>query len=162
MLKQSLLALTLASVVCTVTASAVAQNNGSNDQQSAPAGAPSEQWHGHHHFDPEQRAEMLNKQLKLTSDQQPKVLEILKSEQSQMEKLRSDSSLSQDDRRPKMMEIRKSSNDHIRALLDPDQQKKWDAMQSRREQGQGHHEGQGTGQGTGQGPGAGPDSSEQK
>jgi hypothetical protein len=105
---------------------------------------------------------MLNKQLKLTSDQQPKVLEILKSEQSQMEKLRSDSSLSQDDRRSKMMDIHKSSNDQIRTLLDPDQQKKWDEMQSRREQGQGHHEGQGKEQGTGQGTGAAPDSSEPK
>ena len=98
---------------------------------------------------------MLNKQLKLTSDQQPKVLEILKSEQSQMEKLRSDSSLSQDDRRSKMMDIHKSSNNQIRALLDPDQQKKWDAMQSKREQWQGHHQ-------EGQGPGAAPDSSQQK
>ena len=51
---------------------------------------------------------MLTKQLRLTSDQQPKVLEILKSEQSQMENLRSDSSVTQDDRRSKMMEIHKS------------------------------------------------------
>jgi hypothetical protein len=155
MLKQRLLALTLAGVVCTVMAPAVAQNSGSNDQQSAPAGAPPDQGHGRRHFDPEQRAEMLNKQLKLTSDQQPKVLEILKSEQSQMEKLRSDSSVSRDDRRSKMMDIHKSSNDQIRALLDADQQKKWDTMQSQREQWQGHHQ-------EGQGPSVAPDSSEQK
>jgi protein CpxP len=96
---------------------------------------------------------MLTKQLKLTSDQQPKVLEILKSEQSQMESLRSDSS--QDDRRSKMMDLRKASNDQIRALLDSKQQKKWDEMQSRHEQRQGHHQG-------GQAPGAAPDSPEQK
>jgi hypothetical protein len=54
-----------------------------------------------------------------------------------------------------MMDIHKSSDDQIRTLLDPDQQKKWDAMQSRREQWQGHHQ-------EGQGPGAAPDSSEQK
>ena len=98
---------------------------------------------------------MLTKQLKLTSEQQPKVLEILKSEQSQMENLRSDSSASQEDRRSKMMEIHKTSNDQIRALLDSNQQKKWDAMQSRRETWQGH-------KGDGQAPGAAPDSSEQK
>jgi hypothetical protein len=146
MLRNLSIAFLLVALACTITASAVAQNNGSNDQQSAPAGAPSEQWHGHRHFDPEQRTEMLTKQLKLTSDQQPKVLDILKSEQSQMEKLRSDSSLSQEDRRSKMMDIHKASNDQIRALLDPDQQKKWDKMQSERGQWQGHrHEGQDSG-----------------
>jgi len=61
----------------------------------------------------------------------------LKSEQSQMESLRSDSS--QDDRRSKMMDLRKASNDQIRALLDSTQQKKWDDMQSRHEQRQEHH-----------------------
>jgi hypothetical protein len=75
----------------------VAQN--SNEPQSPPAGERSEHEYGHRRWDPSQHAEMLGKQLKLNSDQQSKVLDILKSEQSQMEKLRSDSSLSQDDRR---------------------------------------------------------------
>jgi hypothetical protein len=67
---------------------------------------------------------MLTQQLKLTSDQQlVKVLDTLKSEQSQTEKLRSDSSLSQDDHPSKMTDIRKASDDQIRALLDSDQQK---------------------------------------
>lgn len=156
MLKHYLVALVLAGLVGTVTASAAAQDNGSNDQQSAPAGTPSQNGPGHRHFDPEKRTEMLSKQLKLTSDQQPKVLEVLKSQQSQMEALHSDSSLSQDDRRSKMMDIRKTSNDQIRALLDPDQQKKWDKMESEHGQSmQGHHP-------DGQAPGAAPDSSQQK
>ena len=141
MLKQLLITCALA---CSITALAVAQNNG-NDQQPAPAGQGPEQGYGHRHFDPEQRAAMLTKQLKLTSDQQPKVLDVLKSEQSQMEKLRSDSSLSQDDRRSKMMDIHKASNDQIRALLTADQQKKWDEIQSRREQWGHHPEGQDSG-----------------
>jgi hypothetical protein len=154
MLKHSSRVLMLAALACAVAAVAVAQNNTSNDQQSAPASGPSEQWQGHRHFDPQQRTDMLTKQFNLTSDQQTKVLDILKSQQTQMEKLRSDSSLSQDDRRSKMMDIHKSSNDQIRALLDPGQQKKWDKMQSRREQWQGHqHEGQGSG--------PAPDSSQQ-
>jgi periplasmic protein CpxP/Spy len=152
MLKHCLLALTLAAVVYTVAPSAVAQDNGNNDQQSAPAGAPEHGRGGH--FDPAKRTEMLTKQLKLSSDQQPKVLDILKSEQSQMQNLRSDSSSSQEDRRSKMMQIRKTSDDQIRALLDSDQQKKWDTMQSRHEQWQGHHQ-------DGQAPNA-PDSSQQK
>jgi Spy/CpxP family protein refolding chaperone len=125
-----------------LTMSAVAQKD-NNDQQSAPAG----EHRGGHHFDPAKRTEMLTKQLKLTSDQQAKVLGIFKSEQSRMEGLRSDSSLSQDDRRSKMMEIRKTTNDQVRAFLDTDQQKKWDAIQSQQGQWQEHHEG---------GPGAGP------
>jgi periplasmic protein CpxP/Spy len=133
MRKHTFLALMLVGVSM-LTMSAVAQND-NNDQQSAPA-----EHRGGRHFDPAKRTEMLTKQLKLTSDQQAKVLDIFKSEQSQMEGLRSDSSLSQEDRRSKMMEIHKTTNDQVRALLDPDQQKKFDAMQSQHQQW-GHHEG---------------------
>ncbi|HUO14223.1 MAG TPA: hypothetical protein VMX38_04485 [Verrucomicrobiae bacterium] len=139
MLKRTLLGMVLLGLLGMIPFIAVGQDNGNanaNDQQSAPSGPE----HRGRHFDPQKRTEMLTKQLKLTSDQQPKVLEVLKSEQSQMESLRSDSSLSQDDRRSKMMDIHKTSNDQIRALLDPDQQKKWDEMQSRHEQWR-HHDG---------------------
>jgi protein CpxP len=153
MLKHLLVACLLAALACSLTAYSIAQNTG-NDQQSAPANQPSGHGYGHRHFDPEQRAAMLTKQLKLTADQQPKVLDALKSEQSQMEKLRSDSSLSQEDRRSRMMDIHKASNDQIRGLLSADQQKKWDEMQSRREQWQGHHQ-------EGQDSGAKPDSPQQ-
>jgi periplasmic protein CpxP/Spy len=129
----------------------VAQDAGSAGQQSAPAGEPPEHG-GHGRMDPQQRSEMLAKHLNLNADQQAKVQEILKSEQSQMEKIHSDSSLAQQDRRSKMMDIHKTSSDQIRALLDSNQQKKWDEMQSHREQWmQGHH-------GHGQAPGAAPDS----
>jgi periplasmic protein CpxP/Spy len=130
MLKHCLLALLLAGLVYTATPAATAQDNGSNDQQSA---APAQSQYGHRHFDPQKQTEMLTKHLNLTSDQQPKVLDILKSQQSQMESLRSDTSLAPQDRRSKMMDIHKTSNDQIRALLTPDQQKKFDAMQSRHE-----------------------------
>jgi len=139
MLKNSLLMLMLAGAVCAAAPLAIAQDSGSTAPQSAPtAGAPPEHGHGGH-FDPAHRTERLTKELKLTSDEQPKVLDILKTEQSKMQDLRSDSSLSQDDRHSKMMEIRKASDDQIRALLDDKQQKKFDAMQSERGQWQGHH-----------------------
>ena len=97
-------------------------------------------------FDPAKRTEMLTKQLNLTSDQQAKVQDILKSEQAQMEKLHSDSSVSQQDRHSKMMDLHKASDDQIRELLDANQQKKWDAMQAKPEQWmQGHHHGQAPG-----------------
>lgn len=138
MLKHCLLALSLAALTYTVTPLAVAQDNSNNQAQSAPE-------HGRRHFDPAKRAEMLGKQLNLTSDQQGKVLDVLKSEQSQMESLHSDTSLSQEDRHSKMMDIHKSSNDQIRAVLTPDQQKKFDEMQSRHEHWGQHAEGQGSG-----------------
>lgn len=128
--KRGLFALMLAGTISVATLSGFAQNSG--DQASPPQAAPmGNEGGGHRHFDPEKRTERMTKELKLTSDQQPKVLDILKSEQSQMESLRSDTSTSQDDRRSKMMDIHKSSNDQIRALLTPDQQKKFDAMQAR-------------------------------
>src|SRR6201998_3405789 len=136
MVTHALLALVVAGLLYTVSPAA-SQDNVCADQQSAPAGGPE---HGHRHFDPAKRTEMLTKQLKLNSDQQAKVLDILKSEQSQMERLHSDTSTAQDDRRSKMMEIRKTSNEQIRGLLDSNQQKKFDAMQSQHEQWQGHHQ----------------------
>jgi Spy/CpxP family protein refolding chaperone len=142
MLKNCFLMLTLSCLLGVVTSSAVAQDNSGNQ----PQGSEASEHGGHRHFDPTERTEMLTKQLKLTSDQQAKVLDVLKSQQSQMEKLRSDSSLSQDDRRSKMMDIRKSSDSQIRALLDSDQQKKWDKMQSAHGNWGGHgHERQGSG-----------------
>lgn len=149
MLKLRLFAVTLFCLLGMLTTVAVAQDN-ENQPQGPPPGAQSDHWRGHGPMDPSKRTEMLTKQLSLTSDQQPKVLDIFKSEQSQMDKLRSDTSLSQEDRRGKMMDIHKSTNDQVRALLNPDQQKKWDEMQSH--QWQGHH---------GQKPGPPPDSSDQ-
>lgn len=137
MLKHCLLTLMLAGLVYTVAPAAIGQDSGSSDQQSAPAGAPEHGGRGH--MDPAKRTEMLTKKLNLTSDQQGKVLDILKSEQSQMQSLRSDSATPQADRHSKMMDIHKASNEQIRAVLDTGQQQKWDAMQSKREQWQGHH-----------------------
>jgi len=133
MLKRCLLVLALSGLVYAITP-AVAQESGNNDQQGPAAGSAPEHGYGHGRMDPARRASMLGKRLNLSSDQQAKVQDIFKSEQSQMESLRSDSSLSQDDRRSKMMEIHKASNDQVRALLDSDQQKKFDEMQSMRQE----------------------------
>ena len=150
MLKHCFLVLILAGLVYAIPLSAVAQDTGGGDEKSAPAGAPPER----SHFDPAKRTERLGKELKLSSDQKAKVEDILKSEQSQMQNLRADSSLSREDRHSKMMDIHKASDDQIRALLNSDQQKKWEAMQEKRQQRmERHHRG-------GQQPGATPPSSE--
>ena len=137
MFKRSLFALMVAGLLFVMPytfAQDTSQDTGSTDQQSAPATAPQHQGRGGRHFDPARRSEMMAKHLNLNADQKTKVQDILTSEQSQMEKVRGDSSLSQQDRRAKMMDIHKTSNDQIRALLNSDQQKKWDEMQQRREQ----------------------------
>jgi periplasmic protein CpxP/Spy len=130
MIKNCLLALMLAGLIYTISPSAIAQDNGGNDQQAAPAGPPPGRG-DHGRMDPEMRTQRLTHRLNLTSDQQAKVLDIFKSAQSQAEALRSDTSLSQEDRRAKWMDIHKTTDDQIRAVLDPSQQKKWDAMQAR-------------------------------
>lgn len=140
MRKRIFVVLLVAGLISVVSASAIAQNS---DQQSPPPAAGEEHGYGHRHFDPQKRTDMLTKQLKLTSDQQAKVLDVFKSEQSQMGGLRSDTSMSQDDRRAKMMDIHKTSNDQIRALLDQKQQKKWDEIQSQHEHWGHGPEGQG-------------------
>lgn len=141
MLKQCLFVVLAASLISIAAPFASAQDSQSappssapqtNDQQTPPSQGNGRWRHGAP--DPAQRTQELTKKLKLTSDQQTKVLSIFQSEQSQMESLRQDSSVPQQDRRSKMMDIRKGTDTQVRALLDADQQKKWDEMQAKREQ----------------------------
>ena len=71
-------------------------------------------------MDATKRTQELTKQLTLSADQQEKVQGILRQEQTSMQNLHQDSSLSQQDRRAKMMrmmDIRNTSDARIRALL---------------------------------------------
>ena len=132
MLKTNWLVLAAASAILIAVPFATAQDSQSSDQPASPA----QENGGRHHGapDPARRTAELTKQLKLTSDQQAKVLEALQSERSQTESLHQDTSLSQQDRRAKMMDIHKTTDSQIRGLLDANQQKKWDEMQAKREQ----------------------------
>ncbi len=75
---------------------------------------------------------MLTQQLNLTSDQQTQIKPILENESQQMQSLRSDSSLSQQDRMSKMQAIRETTNSQIKPILTADQQTKWQQMMDRR------------------------------
>jgi periplasmic protein CpxP/Spy len=147
MLKQSLIALVAAGVISVAVPYVAAQDNSSTGQsnsQSTDPQAPQAQGNGRWHHgppDPAMRTQELTKKLKLTADQQTKVQEVLQTEKSQMESLRQDTASSQQDRRAKMMEIRQTSDGQIRTLLDSTQQKKWDAMQAKREQRMEHRRG---------------------
>ena len=146
MLKKYFCALLLASVTYVVPAAIAqdsgAQASGSDDQQqSAPAENRAE--HGGRHFDPAARADHMSKMLDLTPDQKAKVQDILNSEQTKMESLRQDSSMSREDRRAKMMDIHKQSADQIRTLLNETQQQKFDDMRSKmQERMQSHRQGE--------------------
>ena len=152
MIKQGFMTLVAASLISIGVPMASAQDNSAN-QQAAPAQSmPQDQANaangpdggrGHRGLmDPAQRTAELTKKLNLTSDQQAKVQSLLEAQRSQMESARQDNSSAQQDRRAKMMDIHKSTGTQIRAVLDSDQQKKWDDMQARREQwGQDHRRG---------------------
>jgi periplasmic protein CpxP/Spy len=103
---------------------------------------------------PEQRLQMMTKQLTLTSDEQAKIKPILEDEQKKTSDLRSDSTLSREDRFQKMQQIRQDSSKQIRALLTTDQQKKYDQMEEEQQkhmQEMRQHRGD---TGPGMGPGA--------
>ncbi len=78
----------------------------------------------------EHQLEMLTKKLNLTPDQVTQVKAIDADTRTQSQAVWSDTSLSQSDKRAKMMDIHKASSDKIRALLTPDQQTKYDALQA--------------------------------
>jgi periplasmic protein CpxP/Spy len=139
MLKKWFLVSVAAGAIAMAAPFAAAQDNQSNDQSAPPA----QENGGRHHGppDPARRTAELTKKLNLTADQQTKVQAALQSEHSQMESLHQDSSLSQQDRRAKMMDIRQTTDSQIRAVLDSNQQKKWDEMQANREQHMHNHGG---------------------
>lgn len=138
MFKQHLLVLVAAGAIAVAAPFAVAQDSPSNSPQGQPPAQERGGWH-HGPQDPAQRTQELTKKLNLTSDQQAKVQDIFQTERTQMESMRQDSSASQQDRRAKMMDIRKNTDSQVRAVLDSNQQKKWDEMQAKREQRMQNH-----------------------
>lgn len=131
MFRRPILVLTAAGLISIGGAFAAAQDAPANSQQNPPAQGSEG---GHHRPDPVRRTRELTKQLNLNSDQQSKVLAALESQRTQMDGLRQDTSLSQQDRRARMGAVHNSTNDQIRGLLDSSQQQKWDQMEAKHEQ----------------------------
>jgi Spy/CpxP family protein refolding chaperone len=100
--------------------------------QEPPATAPQDQAGPQHggRGGPGRQVEFLTKKLNLTPDQVTQVKAIDADAQSQSKAVREDTSVAGPDKRAKMMDIRKASNDKIRALLTPDQQTKFDTLQT--------------------------------
>jgi periplasmic protein CpxP/Spy len=114
------------------------------DAQSQPlAGenAPAAQQQQPHAPNPARAAHRLGRQLGLTQDQVAQIQPILASRQRQMETLRADSTLTQQDRRAKAHSIMQGSRSQIEALLSDSQKQQYEQMlQAHRAQHQ--HNGQ--------------------
>jgi protein CpxP len=111
--------------------SARAQDTGT--QQSKP---PAQS--GMHHGQRGSQLEWLSKELNLTDDQKAKVKPILEAERKQMQEVREDTSLSQEQKHEKMKEIHETAHSQINDILTPDQQKKFAQIT---EQRKAHREG---------------------
>ncbi len=110
----------------------------------APAAATTGAGPGHpggHHGDMLAR---LTKELDLTDDQQAKIKPILETFHTQAQSVHQDTSLSPEDRRSKMKDARETLNSQINAVLTPDQQTKFAALQAKMHDH--HHGGEAGGQ----------------
>ncbi len=87
---------------------------------------------GHGRMGVDDRVKHLAKELNLTEDQQTKIKAILEDEHKQLSSLKQDTSLSPEERRTKFEETKKNTSQQIRALLNEDQQKKYDELHSKR------------------------------
>jgi predicted nucleic acid-binding Zn-ribbon protein len=83
----------------------------------------------------DQRLQRMTQQLNLSSDQQQQIKPILEGESQQMQALRQDTSLSQQDWMTKVQSIRQSIGSQIKPILNPDQQAKFEQMMSRQGRG---------------------------
>jgi protein CpxP len=90
---------------------------------------------------PEDRAKMMQTNLKLTDDQTAKVTAIFKVQAAKMDSVRTAANGDRDAMRTAMGPIRKATNDQIKAILTPDQaaayQKMMDDMRAKMQQGGG-------------------------
>jgi periplasmic protein CpxP/Spy len=96
---------------------------------------------------PDAMVEHLSTQLNLTGDQKAKIRPMAEDVYKQMNEVRQDSSLSEQERREKIRQIHENALGQVKTILNPEQQKKLDEMMaSHAHQGELHsHGGQGEG-----------------
>jgi Spy/CpxP family protein refolding chaperone len=109
------------------------------DSNQAPAAnaaqaAPSQPGQQHRNFDPSQFAAHLGKRLSLSSDQVAQITPILTARQQQMQTLRADASLTEQDRHAKRHAIMQDTNSKIEAVLTDTQKQQFEQMLAQRHQ----------------------------
>lgn len=83
------------------------------------------------------RLEWMSKELNLTDDQKAKLKPVLADESKQMQGVRNDTTLTEEQKRDKMKELHQSTDTQINDILTPDQQKKYEDLKSQQKM---HHE----------------------
>jgi Spy/CpxP family protein refolding chaperone len=108
----------------------------SNPSVDATQASPAQSGRPHREFDPAKAAEHMGKRLGLSSDQVAQITPLLSARRQQMEGLRADSTLAQQDRHAKAKAIIEDTNNKIEALLTDTQKQQFEQMQAERRQ---HH-----------------------
>jgi Spy/CpxP family protein refolding chaperone len=86
----------------------------------------------HRNFDPNQQAAHLGKRLGLSDDQVAQIKPILANRFQQMQTLRADTSLTQQDRHTKVQALMQDSNNKIEAVLNDTQKQQFEQMLAQR------------------------------
>jgi hypothetical protein len=118
----------IAASILLVSGFAYSQMTGQSGQQQQPPGATSQATPSNEVQDALTR---ISTELNLTEDQKGKIKPILENELSQLVVLRNDTSMSTDVKQTKAKAIHDSANSQISAILNPEQQQKWDAIKPR-------------------------------
>jgi periplasmic protein CpxP/Spy len=119
-----------------VTGVALAQAPDQNQPSSAAQATQTNNMREHKAPNPDRMAKHLGKKLNLSTDQVAQIKPVLEDRTQQIQALRADTSLSQQDRRNKAHEIMQDSNSKIEAVLNDTQKQQFEQMlQERRE----HH-----------------------
>jgi protein CpxP len=107
---------------------------------TAPQAAPSQSGNQHRNFDPGQFAARLGQRLSLSGDQVAQITPILTARQQQMQTLRDDASLNEQDRHTKAHAIMQDTNTKIEAVLTDPQKQQFEQMLAQRRQHRHNHE----------------------
>lgn len=83
-------------------------------------------------MDPDRQLKMLTKRLKLNSDQQDKIKNILQDRANQMQTIRNDSSLQPADRREKVRTLMTDTSSKIEGMLDDKQKESYKKLEQER------------------------------
>lgn len=103
------------------------------DAPPAPGSGPRGQ-----RMTPEERLKRLTEQLTLTEAQKAKVEAVLKAEREKRQKLRQDTTLSDDSRQAKSRELREETKKEMKKVLTAEQFEKWEKSQQNRGPGAGN------------------------
>jgi Spy/CpxP family protein refolding chaperone len=106
----------------------LAQAPDQTQQSNAPQAAQGEQGRHHRAPDPDRMAKHLGKKLALSNEQVAQLKPILEDRQQQIQSLRADTSLSQQDRHAKAQGIMQDSKNKIEALLSDTQKQQFEQM----------------------------------